>query len=186
MGWKKKVLLVLLVLAAAGAAYVFMQGGLGGKAAEFGTMNSKFVQGGAMVPSDAKDISEYRTALKDFRAKLGDSADDKALKLLADSRIIFADIKQDISEAAALMGKTDFANPDCSSGGKIAQEKEMFSAVKSKAELVLENLNIFLRDYPTQAQKLGVEEGGEYFGSAEGARDGADYFIGQLGSYCAG
>lgn len=177
---------MLLVLAAAGAAYVALQGGTGGKAAEFGAMNSKFVQGGAMVPADAKDISEYRAALKGFRAGLGDSADDKALKLLADSRLIFADIEQDISEAAALMKKTDFGNPDCSSGGKIAQEKEMFSAVKSKAELVLENLNILLRDYPAQAKNLGIEEGGEYFGSAEGARDGADYFMGQLSSYCAG
>ncbi|MFH1224718.1 MAG: hypothetical protein V1676_02850 [Candidatus Diapherotrites archaeon] len=186
MGLKKKVLLVLLVLAAAGAVYVFTQGGLGGKAAEFGTMNSKFVQGGAMVPADAKGISEYRTALKDFGAGLGDGADDKALKLLTDSRMIFADIEQDISEAAALMKKTDFANPDCSAGGKIAQEKEMFSTVKSKAELVLENLNILLRDYPAQAAKLGIEEGGEYFGSAEGARDGAEIFIEKLNSYCAG
>ena len=121
---------------------------------EYGLDEYSFTPAEENLGAFVSDLQELREEI----AANPESADQKALLLLVDSRLDLAEMQKALLEARDMVDLVDRAAPDCLPGGEIEQIKEKLDAAQGRAELAKVRLDTLVSDYPKQAETAGIEE----------------------------
>lgn len=183
MGKKKIIIaIVVLILVAFLIWNFFLGGSFALKYAELESIESKYgVSDEVLTPGSWDQLGLLEAELRAFRRSLDNSADDKALKLLVDSRLdLIAMEKKFLDAGQRIVGFNPF-NPNCPA---IAQTNEKFDEGIAKARSALEKRGAFLRNYPNQAATAGIESNEGFEGVINRIINSVELVKADIGSYC--
>lgn len=174
------VLIVFILLFFGGSGTSFEEG-----YSKLQSIESKYgVSEEQLTPATEAELDEFESELNLLKNSLGESSDEKALKLLIGVRLDLIAMERKFLQAKEKVDSIDHLYPDCSSVGDIAQAKKLYDEGIVGGRLALEKSRIFLNNYPEQAQKAEISSNEDLGYTINGLADSIEFTKSILDSYC--